>query len=216
MEAQELGYGESTDYGLIFEERTYPPKTILGYAAQRIVGRPLAADEFSGGGVLLVSLFCDHLLFRSQTKYLCLKAIQLWQVWCAAMPTTGRRSHRYLTQVANSPLAQAAGVCPVLWKCLPIVVILPFLVTLGKPHKGKPYQDELTEDGFLIWELQKQHTMDSLVIQKLLTHDSEQNNIHLFLRGNPELDYTYFGLLKYFSHDEYSSAPVHFIWRVLN
>lgn len=91
-----------------------------------------------------------------------------------------------------------------------------FLVTLGAPHEGNPYQDALTEDGYLIWESQSRHKLDSPVIQKMLSHDPEQNNIHLFLRGNASSGYMYFGLLEYFSHDPNSTEPVHFIWRILN
>jgi hypothetical protein len=50
----------------------------------------------------------------------------------------------------------------------------------------------------------------------MLSHDPAQRNIHLFLRGNATSDYTYFGLLEYFSHDPNSNNPVHFIWRILN
>lgn len=43
------GFADSTDYDLVHEGRHYPPKAILGIAAERIVGRALTSDEFTGG-----------------------------------------------------------------------------------------------------------------------------------------------------------------------
>jgi hypothetical protein len=47
--ASKHGFAESTDFDLIHEGRSYPPKAVLGMAAARVVGRPLTSDEFSGG-----------------------------------------------------------------------------------------------------------------------------------------------------------------------
>jgi 5-methylcytosine-specific restriction enzyme B len=43
------GFGESTTYDLLFEERRYPPKMVLGLSARRVLGRTLRHTEFSGG-----------------------------------------------------------------------------------------------------------------------------------------------------------------------
>lgn len=43
------GFGESTTYDLLHNDRRYPPKMVLGLAARRILGRPLRHTEFSGG-----------------------------------------------------------------------------------------------------------------------------------------------------------------------
>ncbi len=43
------GFGESTTYDLLHEERRYPPKMVLGLAAKRILGRVLKHTEFTGG-----------------------------------------------------------------------------------------------------------------------------------------------------------------------
>lgn len=91
-----------------------------------------------------------------------------------------------------------------------------FMVTLGKPDVGNPYQDSLTLDGRLIWESQTKQGFDSPTIQKLLAHDPIVNNVHLFLRAQKGDKYTYFGLLRYFSHDPNKQNPVHFIWTVQN
>jgi 5-methylcytosine-specific restriction enzyme A len=42
-------FGASTVYDLLFEGRRYPPKAIVGLAAERHLGRPLQTTEFRGG-----------------------------------------------------------------------------------------------------------------------------------------------------------------------
>jgi len=42
-------FGSSTVYDLVYEGRRYPPKAVVGFAAQRVLGRPLRPEEFSGG-----------------------------------------------------------------------------------------------------------------------------------------------------------------------
>jgi hypothetical protein len=45
----EHGYAPTTTYDLIWEERTYPPKAILGTAYELAVGQRLASGDFEGG-----------------------------------------------------------------------------------------------------------------------------------------------------------------------
>jgi hypothetical protein len=45
----EHGYAPTTTYDLVWEERTYPPKAILGTAYEFAVGRRLASGDFEGG-----------------------------------------------------------------------------------------------------------------------------------------------------------------------
>jgi hypothetical protein len=45
----EHGYAPTTTYDLIWEERTYPPKAILGTAYEFAVGQRLASGDFEGG-----------------------------------------------------------------------------------------------------------------------------------------------------------------------
>lgn len=49
QKAAVYGFADSTDFDLVHEGKTFPPKAVLGLAAERVVGRPLTADEFSGG-----------------------------------------------------------------------------------------------------------------------------------------------------------------------
>ena len=45
----EHGYAPTTTYDLVWEERTYPPKAILGTAYELAVGQRLASGDFEGG-----------------------------------------------------------------------------------------------------------------------------------------------------------------------
>jgi hypothetical protein len=43
------GFAPTTTYDLVWEERVYPPKAILGTAYELATGRRLAAGDFEGG-----------------------------------------------------------------------------------------------------------------------------------------------------------------------
>jgi hypothetical protein len=43
------GFAPTTTYDLIWDERRYPPKAILGTAYELATGRRLAAGDFEGG-----------------------------------------------------------------------------------------------------------------------------------------------------------------------
>jgi hypothetical protein len=43
------GFGPTTTYDLVFEERRYPPKAILGTAYEFATDRRLASGDFEGG-----------------------------------------------------------------------------------------------------------------------------------------------------------------------
>jgi hypothetical protein len=45
----EHGFGPTTTYDLIFQERRYPPKAILGTAYELATGQRLASGDFEGG-----------------------------------------------------------------------------------------------------------------------------------------------------------------------
>lgn len=214
--AQHSGYGESTDYDLVHNGLAYPPKAIFGLAAQRIVGRTLSADEFSGGEVSPCFLILMGLGFEIISK----KPPPESNPSLIGLVRGKTYSRLDISQILEpgSKFTRGAG----RWELPDIVEVPPtsgdfaLLVTLGEHHEGNPYQDELAEDGYLFWESQPRHKLDSPAIQKMLSHDTDRNNIHLFLRGDSESRYMYLGLLEYFSHDPNSSEPVHFIWKILN
>ena len=43
------GFGPSRSYDLVWDERRYPPKAILGTAYELATGRRLASSDFEGG-----------------------------------------------------------------------------------------------------------------------------------------------------------------------
>ncbi len=43
------GYGSTTTYDLVWDERRYPPKAILGTAYELATGQRLASGDFEGG-----------------------------------------------------------------------------------------------------------------------------------------------------------------------
>ena len=43
------GFGPTTTYDLVWDERRYPPKAILGTAYEFAAGQRLAAGDFEGG-----------------------------------------------------------------------------------------------------------------------------------------------------------------------
>jgi hypothetical protein len=45
----EHGYGPTTTYDLVWEDRRYPPKAILGTAHEFATGQRLASGDFEGG-----------------------------------------------------------------------------------------------------------------------------------------------------------------------
>jgi hypothetical protein len=45
----EHGFGPTTTYDLVWDERLYPPKAILGTAYEFAAGRRLASGDFEGG-----------------------------------------------------------------------------------------------------------------------------------------------------------------------
>lgn len=42
-------FGESTGYDVLFQDRRYPPKAVIGLAAGKILGTPLGPSDFKGG-----------------------------------------------------------------------------------------------------------------------------------------------------------------------
>lgn len=215
-EAAKNGFAESTDFDLVHDGRRLPPKAIFGFAAAREIGRPLTSAEFSGDDAAPSFAILRSLGFAIERKPV------------SSLPASRSleltRLQRYDRQEIASvfepgaKFTRGAG----RWGIQGIVESprdsgnFVFLVTLGKPVEGNPYQDSLTLDGRLIWESQTQQDFESPAIQKLLVHDATVNNIHLFLRAQKSDKYTYLGLLSYFSHDPNKQNPVHFIWTIQN
>lgn len=67
-----------------------------------------------------------------------------------------------------------------------------------------------------MWQTQPQIDFSSSRVKDFINHDSDQDNIYLFLRTNKNLDYTYLGQLMYVSHDKEKEKPVYFMWKIQN
>lgn len=211
------GFAESTDYDLIHEGRSYPPKAVFGLSAAREVGRVLEADEFSGDVSSPCFARLRSLGFTIQRKERRTSDEPIRHPRLERLATYGRKEIAEIFEPEHE-FTPGAG----RWG-MPGIVETPansgnfvFMVTLGPPAEGNPYQDALTLDGHLIWESQTQQGFGSPAIKKLLVHDESANNIHLFLRAKKTDRYIYLGLLKYSSHDPNKENPVHFVWTVLN
>ncbi|WP_408599756.1 DUF3427 domain-containing protein [Pseudomonas sp. PLMAX] len=209
-------YAESTDFDLVHEGRRYPPKAVLGLAAERVVGRPLTSEEFTGGekstcfailnalGFEIVKKISnDSVLFgtRGLDRFQLYERKEIAKVFEPDVGFTPGAGRWGIQGIVETPKESGNFV---------------FMVTLGKLTEGNPYQDALTVDGYLIWESQTRQSFESPVIQKLLVHDPQNRDIHLFLRPNRHVKYSYIGMLEYFSHDPNKTNPVHFVWRIQN
>jgi hypothetical protein len=63
----EHGFGPTTTYDLVWEERRYPPKAILGTAYEFATGQQLASGDFEGGKAGAVAVL-TKLGFTIQNK----------------------------------------------------------------------------------------------------------------------------------------------------
>ncbi len=204
--AAPYGYSDSTDYDLVHNSQRYPPKAVLGLAAAAVLGQPLPAKSFAGGQGSPCFAILQGLGFQIAPKpalqryqrYSRYDISQLFEPGCSFSPGAGRWG---IPGIVETPKNSGQFV---------------FLVTLGPPTDGNPYQDAITADGYLIWESQSRHDFASPLIQQLLQHDPTQRAIHLFLRGNRHDQYAYMGVLAYHDHHPSKQNPVHFVWQILH
>ncbi|MGY6037786.1 DUF3427 domain-containing protein [Aeromonas sp. AE23HZ002T15] len=201
-------YKDSTTYDLLINEQRYPPKAILGLAAQELLGYEFPSSKFSGGLHSPCFSILEKLDFTIVTK---------------DVPTRLLPHHLYSREDVAGILAPGASFTPGSgsWGLSGIISKAPgerdfvFFVTLGM-HESNDYDDALTADGFLIWKSQNQQTPESPQIQRLVEHDESLHNVRLFLRTSKKEDYTYMGPLAFNDWDPLSKNPVHFTWKLLN
>lgn len=200
-------YKHSTTYDVLIEEERYPPKAILGLAAQELLGYPFPSSKFDGGLNSPCFNILERLGFTIVTK---------------DVPSRLQPYHLYSREEIAAILSPGASFTPGAgsWGLSGIISKAPserdfvFFVTLGM-HESNDYDDALTEDGLLIWKSQNQQTPDSPQIQRLVEHDENIHNVRLFLRTSKKEDYTYMGPLAFNDWDPLSKNPVHFTWRLL-
>lgn len=200
-------YKHSTTYDVLIEEERYPPKAILGLAAQELLGYPFPSSKFDGGLNSPCFNILERLGFTIVTK---------------DVPSRLQPYHLYSREEVAAILSPGSSFTPGAgsWGLSGIISKAPserdfvFFVTLGM-HESNDYDDALTEDGLLIWKSQNQQTPDSPQIQRLVEHDENLHNVRLFLRTSKKEDYTYMGPLAFNDWDPLSKNPVHFTWRLL-
>jgi hypothetical protein len=91
-----------------------------------------------------------------------------------------------------------------------------FFVTLGQRQGEHAFDEGITEDGVLTWQSQPRQGLDDRHVRRFIEHDELRNSIYLFFRPRRRGDYTYFGRLKYLSHDAEREYPVYFQWQILD
>ncbi|MCF8001745.1 MAG: DUF3883 domain-containing protein [Halanaerobiales bacterium] len=74
----------------------------------------------------------------------------------------------------------------------------------------------ITENGILTWQSQPSQKIDNKVINRLINHDHNKDNIYIFLRTDRNRDYTYLCRLAYVSHDKEREQPVYFKWQIID
>ncbi|WP_174904440.1 DUF3427 domain-containing protein [Burkholderia pseudomultivorans] len=90
-----------------------------------------------------------------------------------------------------------------------------FFVTFGQEQGDHVFDESITEDGVLSWQSQPAQRLTDDVIQELIGHDEQINNIYLFLRTKSRAPYCYLGTIGYLTHDSSREKPVHFQWQLL-
>lgn len=201
-------YKHSTTYDLLIDEQRYPPKAILGLAAQELLGYEFPSSKFSGGLNSPCFDILEKLGFTIVTK---------------DVPARLQPYYLYSREEVAAILAPGSSFTPGAgsWGLSGIISKSPgerdfvFFVTLGM-HESNDYDDALTADGFLIWKSQNQQTPETPQIQRLVEHDESLHNVRLFLRASKKEDYTYMGPLAFNDWDPLSKNPVHFTWKLLN
>jgi hypothetical protein len=91
-----------------------------------------------------------------------------------------------------------------------------FFVTFGQTVGEHAFEEGVSADGVLTWQSQPSQGLDDKRIKEWIRHDEVKNSIYLFLRTRKGLNYTYFGKLKYLSHDNERETPVYFNWQILD
>ncbi|MCZ0750108.1 DUF3427 domain-containing protein [Aeromonas enteropelogenes] len=201
-------YKHSTTYDLLIDGRRYPPKAILGLAAQDLLGHEFPSSKFSGGLNSPCFNILDKLGFTIVPKSTALRLVP---------------HHLYSREEVASIFAPGKPFTPGAgsWGLSGIISNAPgerdfvFFVTL-RVYESNDYDDALTADGYLIWKSQNQQTPESPQIKSLVEHDDTRNNVRLFLRTSKNEEYTYMGPLAFNDWDPQSKNPVHFTWKLLN
>lgn len=208
------GYANSTHYDLVYDGVKYPPKAVFGLAAARIIGRPLTSDEFEGGektpcfaiirslGFNIIEKNPDDSLssnIRSLKPYHFYELKEISQIFQLGIKFKYGSDQWGMSDIIEIPKGSGNFV---------------FIVTLGDPKEGNSYRDDLTANGFFFLGYKSPQCLKSKITQKLIAHNSGENNIYLFLRPEKGIKYIYLGLLDYSDHNLIETNLVRFMWRI--
>jgi|GEM_PF-2495120 len=91
-----------------------------------------------------------------------------------------------------------------------------FFVTFGKEQAGHHFDEWVSRNGIINWQSQPRQGLADRQIQQFIQHNPTKNNIHLFLRTNKTVPYTYLGRLAYHAHDPKRERPVYIQWQILD
>tara|TARA_B100001564_G_scaffold136659_1_gene114716 strand:- start:1360 stop:2334 length:975 start_codon:yes stop_codon:yes gene_type:complete len=95
-----------------------------------------------------------------------------------------------------------------------------FMVHYGAKQSGHIFDENIDENGTLIWQSQPRQTLRDKHVQAWINHDERYNDIHLFLNkgrsGPGQKKYEYLGRLKYLDHDRTKEKPVYFQWQLID
>ena len=91
-----------------------------------------------------------------------------------------------------------------------------FFVTYGQSQSGHDFDESISDEGVLTWQSQPSQGLENKRILEWINHDETQSNIYLFLRTGSESAYSFYGRLKYLTHDTTREKPVFFQWELLD
>lgn len=151
-------YQDSTVYDLLVDERRYPPKAILGLAAQELLGYEFPSSKFSGGLKSPCFSILENLGFTIVTKDDPLRRLP-------------RHSHSREEVAATTGISSALGASS--WR-------LSGTLTEGLPPKatsktGKGEKE--TKDGIIDWAAREQKNRDLGLAGELLVMEHEKKRL---------------------------------------
>lgn len=212
VEGELDSYEDSTIYEVVIDGEGFPPKKIFGVALSKHLGFEVKSNHFAGGEGTPCFKVLESLGFHIRVKinrpgekdglsiYSSYERKDVCRIFSPHEEfTVGAGKWGVSGIVSNTPLPKD----------------FIFFVTLGT-YDGNPYEDALTQDGVLIWKSQKRNKPESNLIQSLVSHNSESNNVYLFLRGAEKDKYTYLGPIGFKDWDPLSSQPVHMTWSLIH
>jgi hypothetical protein len=214
---EKYGFSRSRSYFLVRDGKAYDSKAIAGAAHgyQHPQLGPLKAAEFSGGDATvrarLEALGFSVVVTEPRTGPV--RPLVLWEDY-------GRRDVHDIF-APDSDFTPGGG----LWGIQGIVEHQPgeflIFVTFGRKQGQHQFDEGITSTGVLTWQSQPEQGLDDPQVKALIAHNSERNNVLLFLRTSGRVagqvrPYTYLGRLEYLTHDVERERPVYFQWQLID